>query len=88
MSLEHPLPQRIYDAYSFCSNQEYRRALKGAYDDLWAAICNFYEHPSEDTLITLNGLWALGERILAGTPPEAGTPDPTSGSTEPARLAA
>jgi hypothetical protein len=85
---EPGLLARIYDAYSVCSNPMYRSALKGAYDTLWCSIQDFTEDPTDEALINLNGLWAHGTRILAGTPPEAGTPDPTSGDAEPARLAA
>jgi hypothetical protein len=88
MAAAKPLPQLIYVAYSECSNPTYRLALKRVYDDLWCAIEEFYEDPTDEALIYLNGIWAHGARILKGTPPEAGTPDPTSGDNEPARLAA
>ena len=85
---EKPLTERIYDAYSQCSHPTYRMALKHAFDELWCAIEAFHEDPTDEELIHLNGMWAHSTRILAGTPPEAGTPDPTSGDAEPARLAA
>lgn len=85
---EKSLPERLFEAYAQCSHPTYRIALKHSYDSVWSGIEEFHEGPTDANLIWLNGLWAHATRVLKGTPPEAGTPDPTSGDAEPARLAA
>lgn len=57
---------------------ELRLAAKRAADKLQVAIAAFYHKPSKEHLQDINGLWAVGQRIIdvwvapEPTPPRAG----------------
>jgi len=79
--------KQLRDAAMQCSNVDYRSLLRGAADLLETHITVFSRDPTANNLIGVNGAWSYSSRILANVPPEA-PPAPTSGDTEPARLAA
>jgi hypothetical protein len=70
-----------------CSNIDYRATMRSALASCMAHAEQFRHSPSTDNLMRLNGAWAHATRVFKNVPPEA-TPAPTSGWTEPARLAA
>lgn len=57
---------------------ELRVVASKAADELQVAIADFYRMPSRQTLQNINGLWAVGQRIIdlwnapQPTPPRAG----------------
>lgn len=70
-----------------CSNVDYRSAMFQAIGSTHSALSALYADPTQRHLIAVNCAWAHAARIYGSMPSEA-DPTPTSGSTEPARLAA
>lgn len=84
---DRPLVWRLREAARLCSNMPYAAALRDIADRLNLAIADFWQNQNAEAMRAMNGIWGNADRILKNTPPE-GTPDPTSGDVEPARLAA
>lgn len=79
--------KQLRDAAMGCSNAQYRLALQMVADELSGRIAVLSDDPTAEAMLALNGTWANAVRLLKTLPAEGGN-DPTSGSTEPARLAA
>lgn len=60
------------------TNERLRGIAKHAADELFVAIEDFYSLPTRENLQTLNGLWAISQRVIdvwvapEPTPPRAG----------------
>lgn len=78
--------KKLRDAAAGCSNVEYRDALRRHADNVSYWIAKLNLDPTEFNMQALNCAWAAADRFFNNIPPE-GSPDPVSGSPEPAVLA-